>query len=207
MRFYKYFFEIFKEKWFTMIEKRHDRLLFRYRLEYIDFIQSDLTKIEKMKLYGLSSRTNGVFVEIGSYKGASSCFIAKGIKDRKTKSTLYCIDTWKNDAMSEGYRDTFDVFKKNTAEFGDIICPIRGKSTEIAEKFSKKIDFLFIDGDHSYEGVKSDIDSWFPKLNSNALVIFHDIGWAEGVQKAVKEEVESRAIKKNRLKNLYWAWL
>ncbi|MCD4741959.1 MAG: class I SAM-dependent methyltransferase, partial [Desulfobacteraceae bacterium] len=31
---------------------------------------------------------------------------------------------------------------------------IKGTSHKVAEKFDKKVDFLFIDGDHSYEGVK-----------------------------------------------------
>ena len=36
---------------------------------------------------------------------------------------------------------------------------LRGNSQELAEKFKKKIDVIFIDGDHTYEGCKADIDS------------------------------------------------
>lgn len=39
----------------------------------------------------------------------------------------------------------------------------------------KKIDFMFIDGDHSYEGVKSDFNMYKGLLNHGALVAFHDI--------------------------------
>ena len=39
----------------------------------------------------------------------------------------------------------------------------------------KKIDFLFIDGDHTYEGVKGDFDIYKQFLNENSIVGFHDI--------------------------------
>jgi len=45
-----------------------------------------------------------------------------------------------------------------------------------------KIDFLFIDGDHSYEGVKQDFENYVMLLNSPGLVAFHDInpdGWTK----------------------------
>jgi cephalosporin hydroxylase len=38
-----------------------------------------------------------------------------------------------------------------------------------------KIDVLFIDGDHTYAGVKADFDLWSPLVRPGGLVIFHDI--------------------------------
>ena len=40
---------------------------------------------------------------------------------------------------------------------------------------SKKIDFLFIDGDHSFEGVKMDFEMYGPLVRPGGLVAFHDI--------------------------------
>lgn len=37
-----------------------------------------------------------------------------------------------------------------------------------------KIDLLFIDGDHSYEGVKKDFDLYSTILNDNGIIIIHD---------------------------------
>jgi len=39
----------------------------------------------------------------------------------------------------------------------------------------RKIDFLFIDGDHSYQGVKKDFENYLPFVSSNGLIAFHDI--------------------------------
>ena len=170
-------------------------------------IYTHLTKEEKMMLYKLALKKTGVFVEIGSYFGASSCFIALAQVNKYPVPKLYCVDTWINDGMSEGERDTYEMFIENTKGFKNIIFPLRGKSTFVAKQFQENIDFLFIDGDHSYEGVIADINAWFPKLNINALVLFHDVGWAEGVIRAIAEHVEPIAKKTGRLPNLYWAYL
>jgi predicted O-methyltransferase YrrM len=38
-----------------------------------------------------------------------------------------------------------------------------------------KVDFLFIDGDHSYEGVKSDFEMYSGLVRPGGLIVFHDI--------------------------------
>jgi len=39
----------------------------------------------------------------------------------------------------------------------------------------RKYDFIFIDGDHSYEGVKADYLSYRPLLSDGGCIAFHDI--------------------------------
>ena len=172
----------------------------------IDQITTHLTQDEKNILQELASTTNGsIFVELGSYLGASSCYIASGIQSAGKMATLFCVDTWANEGMAEGSRDTYDEFLKNTAKFQHIIVPLRGKSEEIAKDFDAEIDFLFIDAGHDYLNVKTDVLAWFPKLRAGAQVIFHDIGWAEGVQRVVKEHVLEIVCNGGALPNMFWA--
>lgn len=42
-----------------------------------------------------------------------------------------------------------------------------------------KIDFLFIDGDHSYEGVKQDFEIYAPFVRPGGIIAFHDINDTE----------------------------
>ena len=39
----------------------------------------------------------------------------------------------------------------------------------------KSFDFLFIDGDHSYAGVKKDFKMYSPLVKKGGIVVFHDI--------------------------------
>ena len=39
----------------------------------------------------------------------------------------------------------------------------------------EKVDFLFIDGDHTYEGVKRDFEMYSPLVKEGGIVAFHDI--------------------------------
>jgi hypothetical protein len=51
---------------------------------------------------------------------------------------------------------------------------------------NESLDFVFIDGDHSYEAVKSDIIAWLPKVKKGGYIIGHDIHF-DTVVKAVTE--------------------
>jgi hypothetical protein len=152
-------------------------------------IPTHLTRRERLFLYrtarGLSR--GSIIVEVGSYLGASSCFLAAAAKERKCM--VYCVDTWQNDGMSDGPCDTYDAFLRNTGSYRNTVTPIRGRSEETAQDFDRTIDMLFIDGDHSYDGVAGDLRAWLPKLSCQAWIALHDFGWAEGVRRAIGEFV------------------
>jgi predicted O-methyltransferase YrrM len=49
-------------------------------------------------------------------------------------------------------------------------------NTEFASMYkSKKFDYIYIDGDHTYEGVKLDYDLFWPMLKPGGIMTFHDI--------------------------------
>ena len=46
---------------------------------------------------------------------------------------------------------------------------------KVFTKLNGQVDFMFIDGDHSYEGVKQDFWNYLPLLKEGGYVAFHDI--------------------------------
>mgnify|MGYP001270241435 CR=1 FL=1 len=76
---------------------------------------------------------------------------------------------------------------KKGSEFG-----VRAKNSDLdVKKFfatnKKKYDLIFIDGDHSYSGVKKDVEMYSPLLNLGGLVLFHDTQFCEGVKQVFEE--------------------
>lgn len=198
----------------VFLEKKLGEKIMKYKeLNKFEHIITHLTQEEKIKLYELAQtlQNNSNVVEIGSYLGASACCIANGLINKDSK--FYCIDTWDNDSMSEGKKDTYEEFNNNIKQFKDIVRPVRGYSYDVVNQIQNltnfKIDLLFIDGDHSYEGVKKDWDLYSQMLKSGSIVIFHDIGWAQGVKRVVNENVKHLISKDSNfeLPNMYWAWI
>jgi predicted O-methyltransferase YrrM len=177
-------------------------------LKKADVVFTHLKSAEKRKLFELASKIkHGYALEIGSFIGASACFIAAAMNEQ---TKLICIDTWENDAMSEGKRDTKKEFDDNTNIYKDKIIKVQGYSTKVVSDviaITPTIDFLFIDGDHSYEGCKADWDLYSPYLKSGSCVIFHDIGWAEGVIKVIEDDVKSKLSSFHSLPNMFWGYI
>ena len=175
------------------------------KLREVFSIHSHLTSRERYQLFKLA-RSKKQILEIGSYVGASAaCFGAA--QDASEASRIYCIDTWQNDAMTEGKKDTYQEFLKNTSLYSKWIVPVRGFSTAVVEDVRRQtttLDLLFIDGDHSYEGAKADWDSYRSFLKSGSIVVFHDYGWAEGVQRVIEEDAKPVVSSFNNLPNMWW---
>lgn len=114
-------------------------------------------------------------VEIGSWMGRSSVVIGSAIRDMRSK--LYCIDPFNSETTLVNNRDTINEFKINIAAAGlkDIVEPIKGYSHEVAMKWDDDIDFLFIDGNHQYAFVKTDLQLWAPFLKPGAVLALHDV--------------------------------
>lgn len=201
-------FYVLKNKFQTFSAKVYIR---KKGLSVDSKIFTHMTLAERVEIHKLLFKIDKPLtcVEIGSYLGASSTFIANAIGE---KSKLYCIDTWGNHFMDydDGStdteeRDTFKEFNENISKYKDRIVIIRKWSTEAINPLRadvKKIDFLLIDGNHNYTGVKNDWDLYSPLLKRDSFVALHDTGWAPGVQQVVKEDVILRgkvAIKLNNM--------
>lgn len=138
-----------------------------------------------------------VFVEIGSFLGKSTAYMAQEIKRRLKPVTFYAVDPWKATGGSRGVvseveragGDLFPEWQRNMSRCGviDYVTPLQMPSVEAAGRFQDgTVDFVFVDGDHSYEGCLADIKAWLPKLKPGGVMAGHD-KHLDGVPRAIRE--------------------
>lgn len=156
-------------------------------------VEGYLIRKEGELLYNLakSCKGRGVIVEIGSWKGQSTIWLAKGSKAGMNVK-VYAIDPHTGSSEHKNGNTkvwTFEEFNKNIemAEVDDIIIPIVKSSEEAAKNFNEPIELLFIDGAHEYESVKSDFECWLPKLITGGIIAVHDTVVWLGPRKVVEE--------------------
>jgi predicted O-methyltransferase YrrM len=142
----------------------------------------------------------GDVVEIGSWQGRSSTFLARAVKE-SGNGNFYAIDHFGGNAGKEEFyaingslSSLKDNFNDNLSRFGliDTVNLLDMVNTEACEKIKgRKIRFLFIDGDHTKDGVKKDIELFFPQLEKGSIVVFDDYfeGFS-GLIEAVDEILE-----------------
>jgi hypothetical protein len=104
-------------------------------------------------------------VEIGVDRGKNSDFLLRKLSLKK----LYLIDIIKKVNI-----------KNSRAVF------IQKSSDDCTKIIPDNLDFVYVDGDHSYEQVKKDIKNYYPKIRKGGILAGHDINQT-GVFKAVSE--------------------
>ena len=131
-------------------------------------------------LYGLARALKPkVAVEIGSARGKSACYVGQALKENGS-GKLFAIDPHtRTDWNDEDSVDTLDEMRRNirSLKLEKRVEIIRETSERAAARWMLPIDMLFIDGDHSYEGVKRDWELFSPHVSAFGVVIFHDTIW------------------------------
>jgi predicted O-methyltransferase YrrM len=152
-------------------------------------IKSHTNKAELLALYRLAQECppGANVVEIGSYLGASTAFLLAGLH-RGNKGLVYCVDTWNNETMPEGQRDTYAEFQSNVRRWTEMTRVVRRASHEIdVGDLPPAVHLAFIDGDHSYLAVHNDIQKIAPLVVDDGVIAFHDVVAFQGVAVAVGE--------------------
>ena len=115
-----------------------------------------------------------VIVDLGVDEGYSS--FAFGTHNI---GKIYGIDSFAGDEHI-GEKSTYDkvmnVYSQIQADYGvNNIEFIKGFFNDVAQTLDKKIDFIHIDGLHTYDAVSEDFNTWSPFCTSNTVFFFHDV--------------------------------
>ena len=121
--------------------------------------------------------------EIGVRDGRTTFYLLDKIPYLK----IYAVDTdirlFYNETIKEKYSDR--------------LIPINGDSAVVAERVPK-VDLVFIDADHSYDGCRKDIQLYSKRINGGGCLSGHDIDFP-GVNKAVSELVRTYDVGPNNV--------
>jgi MMP 1-O-methyltransferase len=178
-----------------------------HMVRFLDSVPGFLDLLEGFTLMSLAEMPGyGVIVEIGSFKGKSTCWLAYGCK-RRGGGQVVAVDHFRGSSEHQkggideipeivaglGTRAAFDL---NVARFGfsDYIAVREGDSADVSG-WSAPIRLLFIDGDHSYVATKRDFEAWRPFVMSGGLICFHDYmqphAHLQGVTEFIDREIST----------------
>jgi len=107
----------------------------------------------------------------------------------------YMVDRWKcvpgvkgdSSNTQEWHDKNLSDARARVAHYGDRAVFLRGDSMDMSMQVpAKSLALVYVDGDHSFEGVAQDILLWVPKLVNGGIIAFHDyLAPQYGVNKAV----------------------
>lgn len=119
-----------------------------------------------------------VGVEVGVAFGGHSEAILSTTKVTK----LYGIDRYEhaesyNDPMNltqEEFDALYLLAKDRLSKFGNRFELVRSASKEASRQIDREVDFVYLDGDHSYRGILEDLIVWTHKVKIGGVIGGHD---------------------------------
>lgn len=137
----------------------------------------------------------GANLEIGSFKGRSTICIARTCQ-RYGHGSLVAVDPHTSPSPTDpdlkGQPSSFEDFQRNVSDAGLAAAVDARKqySHQVGADWTAPIRFLWIDGDHTYEGAKKDVDIFRRFLVPGAVLAMHDVlGTHYGSLRTFVEEV------------------
>ncbi len=129
-----------------------------------------------------------VVVEVGSLVGESTLELALHFQ------SVWAVDTWdypNSEELIEPRKGQIEEYFDKVCSFAGNIVKIKTPSVAAAAAWKRpEIDLLYIDGDHRYQAVKSDLLAWGPHVKEGGFFSGHDYGSCfEGVKRAIDEVV------------------
>ena len=149
---------------------------------------------------------NKTICEIGCFIGISTeTFLNFNPKK------LYAIDIW---GLNSNYKDCDWIKKYGSLNFNLIESQFREMcknydNVEIIKDYSKhasfgfeneSLDLVYIDGEHTYDSVLSDITHWLPKVKKNGYISGHDFNF-ESVKMAIIDSFKNTKLEDQHVRS------
>jgi predicted O-methyltransferase YrrM len=117
--------------------------------------------------FARSGSGEGDIVEIGSWKGKSTIWLACGSKSVRRERIV---------SVDPHTAGTYGEFLRNLKEVGinDWVIPVIGISQELAQRWARDVRLVYVDGSHEYEDVKEDFRLCFELLGDDGIIALHD---------------------------------
>ncbi|MFI9386967.1 class I SAM-dependent methyltransferase [Kutzneria sp. NPDC052558] len=132
----------------------------------------------------------GLVVEIGSYCGKSTIFLAAAA--RLTGATIVTVDHHRGSEEHQpgwqyhdpslveplsGRLDTLFRFRRTIAEAGleEQVVAVVGRSAAVASFWRSPLTMLFVDGGHTDDAARADYEGWAPWLVAGGVLAIHDV--------------------------------
>lgn len=153
----------------------------------------------------IADMKNPVGVEIGTAEGITTEYLLETIPSLK----LTGVDPYPIYIDWDGNQPAADVNKEQylerTKKFKDRWNHVYKSSDDAAKDFKDgSLDFVFIDGLHTYDQVKKDCDNYWSKVKKGGIMIGHDYSRIDGVYKAVNEFADKHNLKIENAQQDLW---
>ncbi len=143
-------------------------------------------------------------IEVGSFCGASACFIADYFKRKEIPAVIICIDTWCGDinmwlkkdfdiimSKSDGQPKLFNNFVSTIRKYrvDDVVIPLRVSSVVAArmiEVLGYKVDMVYLDSAHEVGETFMELNLYYNLLKKGGVIFGDDYN----IFPAVKHDVD-----------------
>jgi predicted O-methyltransferase YrrM len=138
-------------------------------------VEGWLSDAQGRALYAAAAAArSGAIVEIGSWKGRSTVWLACGAQ--RSGRRVHAVDPHAG-SLEDPRATTLASFRTSLERAGvsGQVHEMVMTSAEAARRLRGPVELLFVDGDHSPDGAARDADLWLPRVRAGGVVMFHDV--------------------------------
>jgi len=126
---------------------------------------------------------DAILIELGTWLGMSTCYLAQKIKESGKTLTFYACDLF---TLPEGkvwsercsQKNFYSIFLDNLKQqdVSAYVKPIIKDAIEFSQSFKdNSVYFLFLDDTHTEEHVYKELTAWLPKIRNDGIISGHEL--------------------------------